>query len=316
MYPPFTDAPSAKSRFDELRAAALERFGPHAEIIEPVDGPVFWMDLMRDDAGGVGNLLREQVAQLRPLRGDAFQPRELGGGHRGLGLAHPVVGGEAVEPAPLAPVAPLVAIFLQQGAKPLVVRGNDAAVAAGDMLGILEREAGEVSHGADRPAARPRPPGLRTVFDQDQVVAVGQGLQGVQIAGVARQVDRDDRLGLWRDPPLDIGRVEIVRSLAEVGEDGHSLLVNDADDRAHIRDGGRDHLVSQTDPSGGHGDVQRGRTGGTGLDVLHRAELLEAFGEQFGLWSFPVEQRVLLDHRLELGAFRLAPAGLRDGRPS
>ncbi len=65
-------------------------------------------------------------------------------------------------------------------------------------------------------------------------MAIGQGLQGVQVAGVARQMDRDDRLGLGRDPPLDVGHVEVVRARAQVGEDGHRLLVEHADHGADV----------------------------------------------------------------------------------
>ena len=70
-------------------------------------------------------------------------------------------------------------------------------------------------------------------------MAVGQGLQGVQVAGIARQVDGDDRLGLGRDPPLDVGHVEVVGARAQVGEDRHGLLVDDADHGADVGDRAR-----------------------------------------------------------------------------
>jgi hypothetical protein len=71
----------------------------------------------------------------------------------GLRLAHAVVGGEGGEPAPFAAVASLVAEFLEQGPEPFVAGADHAAIAAGDMLGVLEREAREVT---TVPIGRPR----------------------------------------------------------------------------------------------------------------------------------------------------------------
>jgi hypothetical protein len=48
--------------------------------------------------------------------------------------------------------------------------------------------------------------------------------------------------------------------------------------------------------------------------MFHRTELLEPFGEELGLRSLPVEERVLLEHRVELLAFGFAPAGASAGR--
>ena len=246
--------------------------------------------------------------------GDRFQSFELGGRHRGLGFAHAIVGGERVEPAPLTPVPSLVAVFLQQRTEPFVVETDDAAVAAGDVLGVLEREAGEVAHRADRPAAGSAPPTIGAVFDQDQLVPIRQSLECIQIARVACQVDRDDRLGLGRDPPFDVRHVEIVGAGPQVGENGHGLLVQDADDGPDVGDRRGDHLIAQPDAGRRDGNVQRRRPGGAGLHMLQGTDLLKALREQFRLGTLPIEERVLLEHRLELLPFRLAPANPRGRR--
>src|SRR5439155_26653011 len=130
----------------------------------------------------------------RPSRGDPLQADVLRGGDGGLRLANAVVRGERGEqPALVEPVEALVAEPLQERADPRVAGRHDAAVAAGDLLGVLQGEAGDVPDRADGLAAIPRPPGLRAVLDQDQAVLVGEGSEGVQVARVAGQVDGDDR---------------------------------------------------------------------------------------------------------------------------
>jgi len=47
---------------------------------------------------------------------------------------------------------------------------------------------------------------------------------------------------------------------------------------------------------------------------MWRAAVPEAFREELGLRPLPVEQGVLLEHGLELLAFRFAPAAPRAGR--
>ena len=109
------------------------------------------MHLVGNDTGQSGDLFREQVAQPGPLRDDPFQPRELCGGHGGLRLAHPIIRRKDFEAAPTAGrVAPLVTELLQQRAETFVAGTDHAAVAAGDVLGVLQREASHVPDGADR----------------------------------------------------------------------------------------------------------------------------------------------------------------------
>src|SRR5262245_71986 len=120
------------------------------------------MHLVRQDAGDAGELRGQQVAELRTFSGDRFEPIQLRGGDGSLWLAHAIVGREHLKPASLDAVAALVAKLLQRWPDTLVVRRHHAAIAAGDVLGFLQRKAGDVADRADRLAAELRTPGLRT----------------------------------------------------------------------------------------------------------------------------------------------------------
>ena len=182
------------------------------------------------------------------------------------------------------------------------------AVAAGDVLGILQREATDLAHAADRFAAVERAPCLRAILDEDQLVLVGNLLQLRQLARVAGQVHGDDRFGFRRDLALDIRRVEAAGLRFKVGEYRHGLLEEHADHRPDIRDAGRDDLVAGRDAGGGHGDMQRRAARRAGLHVFVPIDRPEALHEQLRLLVVPVVKRVLLDGLAELLQLRFAPA--------
>ena len=80
------------------------------------------------------------------------------------------------------------------------------------------------------------------ILDDEQIVFARDGQQRIHVAGVAGEMNHEERAGFWRDAPTDVLRVEIVRVRSDVGEDRHALLGKDADDRAHVGHGRRDDL--------------------------------------------------------------------------
>src|SRR5690606_4680736 len=116
-----------------------------------------------------------------------------------------------------------------------------AAVAGGDVLGILQGPTGDVAQGADGFAAVLRAPGLAAIFDEDQVVLVGDGAQFRHPAGIAREVYRDDRLGFRRDSPTHIGGIQGKFRGEQVREDRYALLIDHANDGADVGDGRSDN---------------------------------------------------------------------------
>src|SRR4051812_41822863 len=104
---------------------------------------------------------------------------------------------------------PLVAEPLQERTKTLIIRCHDAAIATRDLLGLLQRKASDVADRADWFAPIASAPGLGTVFNEDQLVLVGDGLEFLHAARIAREMNGNDGLGLRRDLALHIGRVEV-----------------------------------------------------------------------------------------------------------
>ena len=122
---------------DELRALAPERVRFDAEHVKPVTAAVLGMHLVRQHAGQTGDPFRQQVAEACAFADDAFKPLQLRRRHRRLRLAHAVVRRERLEQSALHAIKSLVAGLLQQRTESFVVRADQAAVAAGDVLGVL-----------------------------------------------------------------------------------------------------------------------------------------------------------------------------------
>ena len=162
----------------------------------------------------------------------------------------------------------------------LGVGRDHPALAGRDLLVRIEGEDRVDSVGAHRLAVVLGAQGLAGVLDQRQPVLRAQLAQRVQLARVAEDVDRDDRLRLVRDRSLDGGGIEVHRPLVHVREDGHRAFVDEAVGRGDegVRRG--DHLVplpeaadhrEQVQARGARGDGSRERRS----DLLGE-ELLEA----------------------------------------
>ena len=129
-----------------------------------------------------------------------------------------------------------------------------------------------------------------------------------QAARVAGKMHGDDGLRAGGDFARDVRRVETAGLRFEVGEDGHGLLKEDADDGSDIRDARGDDLVAGRNAGGGHRDMQRRAARGAGLHVFMPVNGLESLREQLRLLVSPVVKGVLLDGGAELLQLRLAPA--------
>ncbi len=115
---------------------------------------------------------------------------------------------------------------------------------------------------------------------------VADRAQLVELAGIAVDVDRDDRLRSLGHGRLDRGRVEVVGVRVDVGEDGRRSLVHRAVRRRDERVRRRDHLVAGAHAGEMHAEMKAGcprrdrsairRAGGVGEHLLepgpHRAE--------------------------------------------
>ncbi len=139
------------------------------------------------------------------------------------------------------------------------------------------------------------------------------GREGGEVRGVAGEMHGHDGAGLRRDGAAHGGGIEVVGARIEIGEHRHALLVEDADDGAHVGDGRDNDLVTGAQVERGDGDVEGGGAGRAGEDVLERVEFAEFLDERGGLRPLPVEERRLVHHGGEPGQLGGTPA-LRLGR--
>ena len=117
----------------------------------------------------------------------------------GVDLAQAVVVAEPLVGEPRHALAALVAQGAAGGGEGVVVGDDHAAFAGGDLLvGVEGEDAGpaEASRSARSPGATCPPKPFAGVFDQDQLVLLGELLELDHPAGVAEGFDGDDRLGL------------------------------------------------------------------------------------------------------------------------
>ena len=298
-------------RVDELVAGAVELRGVETQQAEPEAVGVASVDGGESDAGEREFAQAvEQAAAEADVRGDdGVELGELGGADGGLRLAHAVVGRERLGVAAVGDaIVVLVAPFGEGRAEARVVRADEAAVAAADVFELVEGIAGEITEESDGFAAVGRAPGLGAVFDDEQVMLAREGHDRVHVGRVAGEMDDHDRLGFRREAAADVGGVEIVGVRVDVGEDGHELLVEDADDGAHVGDGRGDDFGAGRKFERGDGDVESGGAGGAGEGPLQRVGAAELGEERGALRAVGVEQRRLVDHGGEAREFFGAPA--------
>ena len=77
------------------------------------------------------------------------------------------------------------------------------------MLDGLEREYCKIAYGTDRFAVEACTQRMGAILDQCDAMAIGDVAQGVELRGVTRVVDDQNRLGLGPDAGTDRGRVEV-----------------------------------------------------------------------------------------------------------
>ncbi len=205
--------------------------------------------------------------QLGAVGVEALEAVELGQGGRGLQVGQvgleagldDVVVAEGVRPRPLPRVAG-DAVRPQQP-QPLGRGGgrrrDDPALAAGEALGRVEREAREVADRAHAASAHVGLDRVGGVLDGAQTVLGGDRAQRVHVARAAGEVHGHQGAGAARDrPPRGLG-IEVERTRVDVGEDRRRARVEDRVDRRRPGERARHHLVAGADVGGDERQVQR-----------------------------------------------------------
>ena len=170
---------------------------------------------------------------------------QVANAHRGTELVHLGVSADVLHV--LRPgdseVLPLVERVVERG----VPEADGAALDGVEDLRGVEAEHGGVAEGGSGYPVSLDAEGVGGVVDDPEAVAVGDVLDGVDVAEVAVDVDWHDGARAGRDRLLYALGVEGAVRLADVGEDGREALARDGVGRAREAEGGGNDLAAQVE---------------------------------------------------------------------
>ena len=143
----------------------------------------------------IGDRPRQPVGHRAALTDAPLELVELGQRDRALQLGQPVVEGEEVVIRIGIAVAPRLVDEQPHAPGELgIVGDDDAALAGGDVLALLQAEAADGAEGADHLAVFAGEVGLRAVLDYRDAAAAGEFEDRRHLARIAEQMGDDDRL--------------------------------------------------------------------------------------------------------------------------
>ena len=195
--------------------------------------------------------------QVLTMGGDLLDVRKLpqayGGGNVGhVELATQHIHIQAIEAAA---GDALQSVLLCQTGLLGIVQHQAAAFGRRDVLVRLEAEGHEVASCADAFSIPAGPQGLGSIFDNTQVVLVGQRVEHRHIHRQAGQVDRDDRLGARSNGRFYLGQVDIACHRVDVGKDRSGADFENHVGRGNPGDWGGDDFIPRPDPGDAQGDL-------------------------------------------------------------
>src|SRR5438270_8774255 len=156
------------------------------------------------------------------------------------------------------------------------MRRHHAAFTRRDLLVRIKREDRTRAMRAKPRTLVLRAERLARVLDQSQTVPLRDRPELVELARVAVDVDRHDRLRPRRYCRLDRPRIHVQRARVDVGEYRNATLVDEAVRTRGERVRRRDHFVTRRDARGDAEQVQPRRPGGHGS----RVRCADPFGKE------------------------------------
>ena len=176
----------------------------------------------------------------------AGEMAQLGPKQRGVQWIHPKVAADG-----------LVVIFRRAAVhaedtralgQVVAVSGDHAAIAkAAEILGREKTECAQVAHRANLPATEGRAHRLRGVLEHGQAMCLGQALHAVHVRRLAKQMHRDDRLGVAGNAPLGGGDVDVEIGVKRVDEHRRRAGAGDRACGCKKRERRAQHLVAGAD---------------------------------------------------------------------
>ena len=250
----------------------------------------------------------DRVAVASPAGHDVVQLLELPERHRADQLVRAVVGRRLGDLAAL--VGPVIHLVGEQGrlvGEGVVVGEDHSRVAGADVLEVVQAEGPDRTHRSGEAALVFAQVALGEVLDHGDVFRGGEFEDRIHVRRHHGELHEHDRLRVFGDLRFDRFGGHHVGVGIEVGEDGHGVLIEDADHRAHVADGRGNRLVADADVQEPR-DVDRGGSAGDHHAMLHAVALGEGLAKPGDLCALGVEEAVLRDCLGEVSQLRLTPA--------
>lgn len=197
-----------------------------------------------------------ELLHLGPQEGGAELADEAGGADVDPGVVRHLVAEEA---------GPIGAVFPDDLGALDIFRGVDeqgAALAALDVLGLVERQGGQVADAAQLPPLVGGADGVGRILDDDEAVFFGNRHDGVHLAGDAAVVHRHDGAGTRGDRGGDAAFIDVERVVADVNEDRDPAAQHEGVRHGGEGEGRHDDFVAGPDAGEQCGHLERGGAGG------------------------------------------------------
>ena len=148
-------------------------------------------------------------------------------------------------PVELAAVGSLLADDLGPLDERRIVDDQSPALARHQILGLMERDGGEMAKRTGRAALVARSQCLGSILHDDQFMIGGDRIDPIHVAGGARIMHNEDRLGAWRDSGFDRCRVDVERTGIDVDEYRNCPAKHHRVGGRHEGERRHDHLVAR-----------------------------------------------------------------------
>ena len=151
----------------------------------------------------------------------------------------------------------IIAQFAQLRRQGIVIRDHSAAIAVrAHIFGRVEAERAQMTDGPDLLPAVFGAVRLGAIFDQQQVMLVGEGLQGIHISRAAIQMHNQDGAAAFADGVTSARRIQREASPVDIGEHGNGARAFDGGDAGHGRMRNGDNFVARPDAAGAQGQLE------------------------------------------------------------
>ena len=149
-----------------------------------------------------------------------------------------------------------------------VVGQQNAAFADGQGLSGHQGKSGHLSKRTDLLALVQSAMGVGAIFQNLDIMLASDRHDGIHVSRHAGVMNDHDRLGPWRDAPLEALRIEADRLGIHISEDGRRPENVGLHDRGPVRDARTDHLIAWADTQTIHRIQNRAGSVGSGQSIL------------------------------------------------